>query len=193
MARRKSGESAANKGGMAFGRNLMVLGTAIFCIGAYATFMGAMTLTWPRVAATVTSAELLRQSASTTRRVDGAQEESWNSFHVLFRYRVADREYVAGGVEPYDLGMQNSAGAAKMKERYSVGMSVEVAYDANNPATAYLEPGPSSFALALTGVGSFMVLVGFWVRRKAAEGIGAMNERGATETTTKAINDDDAI
>ncbi len=193
MARGRSGRGAGNKGGMAFGRNLMVLGAVIFAIGAYATFRGAMTLTWPRVAATVTSAELLRQSAPTTRRADGAQEERWNSFHVLFRYRIADREYVAGGVEPYDLGMQNSAGAAKMKERYLVGVAAKAAYDASNPATAYLEPGPSSFALVLTGIGSFMILVGFWVRRKAAAGIGMMNEPGATETTAKAINDGDPI
>lgn len=193
MARRKSRGSAANKGGMAFGRNLMVLGAVIFGIGAYATFKGAMTLKWPRVSATITSAELLRQSAPSTRRNGGAQEESWNSFHVLFRYRIADRDYVAGGVEPYDLGMQNSAGAAKMKERHPVGTTAEVAYDPGNPAAAYLEPGPSSFALALTGIGSFMVLVGFWVRRKAAQGIGAMNEEGATERATKALNDGDTI
>lgn len=193
MARRKSVRGTANKGGMAFGRNLMVLGTMIFGIGAYATFMGAMTLTWPRVSATITSAELLRQSAPATRRTGGAQEESWNSFHVLFRYRVADRDYVAGGVEPYDLGMQNSAGAAKMKERHPVGTTAEVAYDPGNPAAAYLEPGPSSFALALTGIGSFMALVGFWVRRKSAAGIGTMNEEGATERITKARNDGDVI
>jgi hypothetical protein len=193
MTRRKSAGRAANKGGMAFGRNLMVLGAVIFGIGGYATFMGAMTLKWPRAAATITSAALLRQSMPTTRRSGGVQEDSWNSFHVLFRYSVADREYVAGGVEPYDLGMQNSAGAAKMRERHPVGTTAAVAYDPGNPAVAYLEPGPSSFALALTGIGSFMVLVGFWVRRKAAAGIGAMNEEGATERATKALDDGDAV
>lgn len=193
MARRKSAGSVANKGGMAFGRNLMVLGAVILGIGGYATFMGAMTLRWPRVAATITNAELLRQSTPTTRRSGGAQEDSWNSFHVLYRYSVADREYVAGGVEPYDLGMQNSAGAAKMRERYPVRAIVKVAYDPKDPAVAYLEPGPSSFALALAGIGSFMALVGFWVRRKAAAGIGTMNEEGTTERIAKARNDGDTV
>ena len=161
----------ASRGGMAFGRNLMVLGAAILAVGAYGAARGAMTLAWPRASAAITTADLMRQTMHAT-------EEGWNSFHVLYRYRVGDRDYVAGGVEPYDFGMQNSAGAAKMSERHPVGSAANVAYDPNDPAIAYLEPGPSSFALMLSGVGLFMILVGFWVRRKAAQGIGAMNEPG---------------
>lgn len=191
--RRNPEKAAENRGGMAFGRNLMVLGAVILGIGAYGTYKGAMTLTWPRTSAAITSAELLRQSVQASRPDGGSREESWNSFHVLYRYRVGDREYVAGGVEPYDFGMQNSAGAAKMRERHPVGSTAEIAYDPSEPATAYLEPGPSSFALALTGVGAIMLLVGFWVRRKAAQGIGAMNEPGATESIAKALKDGDAL
>lgn len=165
-----------NKGGMAFGRNLMVLGAAILGLGAYGAIKGAMTLKWPRTPATITSADLLRQSVHATGADGRSREESWNSFHVLYRYRVGDREYVAGGVEPYDFGMQNSAGAAKMRERRPVGSAAEVAYDPKDPTIAYLEPGPSSLTLMLSGVGSFMILVGFWVRRKASQGIGTMNE-----------------
>ncbi len=178
---------------MAFGRNLMVLGTVILGIGVYGTYKGAMTLTWPRAPATITTAELLRQSMPVTRRDGRSGEDSWNSFHVLYRYRVGDLDYVAGGVEPYDFGMQNSAGAAKMKERHPVGSVAEVAYDPRDPATAYLEPGPSSFALALNGIGSTIALAGLWVRRTAAQGIGTMNEQGATEDISKAINDRDPI
>lgn len=166
---------------MAFGRNLMVLGTIILAIGAYGVFKGALTLGWPRVPATITSAELLRQVAPTTRSPSGVREESWNSFHVLYRYRVGDREYVGGGIEPYDYGMQNSAGAERMKERHPIGSTSAVAYDPNDPAIAYLEPGPSSFASVLAGIGAFMAMVGLWVRRKAAAGIGTMNEPGVTE------------
>ena len=178
-----------NRGGMAFGRNLMVLALLIFALGGYGVVMGAMTLKWPRADATITSAELLRQ-IGTSRGADGrAVEDGWNSFHVLYQYRVGDRDYVAGGVEPYDFGMQNSAGAAKMKERHPVGSQAKVAYDPGNPAVAYLEPGPSSVALVMSGVGAFMLLVGRWVRTKAAQGIGTMNEEGATERIAKARRD----
>ena len=189
MARGRSKKTAPNRGGMAFGRNLMVLGLLILVLGAYGVVMGAMTLRWPRTAATITSAELLRQT-STSRGMDGRSfEDGWNSFHVLYQYRVDNREHVAGGVEPYDFGMQNSAGAAKMRERHPVGSQAKVAYDPGNPAVAYLEPGPSSFALALSGIGAFMLLVGWWVRTKAAQGIGTMNEQGATERIAKAQRD----
>jgi hypothetical protein len=174
---------------MAFGRNLMVLALLILTLGGYGVVMGAMTLKWPRVDATITSAELLRQN-STSRGMDVRSfEDGWNSFHVLYQYRVGDRDYVAGGVEPYDFGMQNSAGAAKMRERHPAGSQTKVAYDPANPAVSYLLPGPSSFALVLSGISAFMMLAGWWMRTKAAQGIATMNEAGATERIAKAQRD----
>jgi len=193
VARGRSRKVVPNRGGMAFGRNLMVLALVIFGLGAYGVVMGALTLKWPRAEATITSAELLRQT-NTRRGPDGRSiEDGWNSFHVLYKYRVGDRDYVAGGVEPYDFGMQNSAGAAKMRERHPVGSQAKVAYDPGNPAVAFLEPGPSSFALALSGIGAFILLVGWWVRTKAAQGIGTMNEEGATERIAKAQREGDTL
>jgi hypothetical protein len=49
-----------------------------------------------------------------------------------------------------------------------------------------LKPGPSSAALAFTAIGLIIFLSGFWVRRKAAEGLGAMNAEGATERIERA-------
>ena len=193
MARGRTKKAAPNRGGMAFGRNLMVLAALILAIGVYGVVRGALTLKWPRADATITNAELLRQT-STSRGMDGRSfEDGWNSFHVLYQYRVGDRDYVAGGVEPYDFGMQNSAGAAKMRERHPVGSQATVAYDPGDPAVSYLEPGPSSFALVLSGIGGFMLLVGWWVRTKAAQGIGTMNEEGATERIAKAQRDGDPL
>jgi len=183
---RVSRKRPPNLGAMAFGRNLMVLASAILVFGAYGSVRGALTLGWPRAEATITSADLLRQT-TTTRGMDGrSREDGWNSFHVLYLYTVDGREYVAGGVEPWDFGMQNSAGAAKMRERHPVGSTARVAYDPKDPAVAYLEPGPSSFALVLCGIGAVIGLSGLWVRRKASQGIGEMNQEGATERIAKA-------
>src|SRR5258708_39795911 len=89
-----------NRGGMAFGRNLMVLAGLILALAVYGTVEGALTLRWPRAEATIITADLARR-ITTTRDPDGrSREESWNSFHVLYRYIVAGREYVAGGGEP---------------------------------------------------------------------------------------------
>ncbi len=190
---RNASNKVPNRGGLAFGRNLMVLGGLLLALGAYGSVQGALTLGWPRSEATIITADLARQIL-TTRGSDGhSREESWNSFHVLYRYAVDGREYVAGGVEPWDFGMQNSAGAAKMSERHSPGSTAKVAYDPKNPAEAFLEPGPSSFALVLCGIGAFMALCGFWVRRKASQGIGTMNEEGATERIGKAMRDGERV
>jgi hypothetical protein len=180
-AKRKPGEP--NLGGMAFGRNLMALGGLILAFGLYGAVHGALTLGWPRAEAAITTADLLRQTMM-SRGSDGrSRKESWNSFHVLYTYTVAGKEYVAGGVEPWDLGMQNSAGAAKMNERHPPGSKAMVAYDPKNPAEAYLEPGPSSITLALSGIGAFMALTGLGVRRKAAQGIGTMNDEDDDPTS----------
>src|SRR5215510_741123 len=127
MARRKA--RTPNTGGMAFGRNLMVLGSVILAFGGYGVVRGAMTLTWPRVPATITDAETVRQIAG----AGGDRQEAWNTFRVLYRYRVGDVEYVAGGVEPYDYGMQNSAGAERMRDRHQIGSISDIAYDPNDP------------------------------------------------------------
>jgi hypothetical protein len=78
--KRSATNKVPNRGGMAFGRNLMVLAGLIFALGAYGTVQGALTLGWPRADATVITADLARQ-IMTTRDPDGrSREESWNIF-----------------------------------------------------------------------------------------------------------------
>jgi len=187
----KRGKPAPNRGGMAFGRNLMVFGGLILAPGVYGTVEGALTLRWPRAEATITTAELLRRTTTARDAQGRSYEEGWNTFRVLYSYTVGDREYVAGGVEPYDFLMQNSAGAAKMSERHPPGSKALVAYDPENPAIAFLEPGPSSFELALCGIGAFITLTGLWIHRTSAQGIGTMNKEGATEHIAKAMREGD--
>ncbi len=177
----KGRKRTPNRGGMAFGRNLVVLGAVPLGLGAYCAVMGALTLNWPRATALITSAETVRQTVYAENRGAGSGKEGWNTFHVLYTYRVGERDYVAGGVEPYDLGMQNSASAGNMQALHPPGSRAEIVYDPRNPEIAYLKPGPSSAALGFTAIGLIMVLSGFWMRRKAAEGLGAMNVEGATE------------
>jgi hypothetical protein len=170
---------------MAFGRNLMVLGAVPLGLGAYCTIMGALTLNWPRATAAITSAETIRQTVNAENRGAGGGKEGWNTFRVLYTYRVGDHDYVAGGVEPYDLGTQNSASAGNMQVLHPPGSRAEIVYDPHNPEIAYLKRGPSSAALAFTAVGFVIALSGFWVRRQAAQGLGEMNVEGATERSQR--------
>jgi len=101
MARKRSASNKVpNQGGLAFGRNLMVLGGLIFAPEAYGTVEGALTLRWPRAEATITTADLVRQM-STARGIDGRSfEEGWNSFHVLYHYNVAGPRVRGGRRRP---------------------------------------------------------------------------------------------
>jgi hypothetical protein len=158
---------------LAFARNLMVLAALVFAPGVWGVVNGALTLRWPRTTATIVDSDLRRLS---TQMNNGSSRErdEWNSYSAHYSYAVNGKEYFAGRVEPYDFGMQNSAGAEKMRQRHPVGSTAQIAYNPEDPQIAYLEPGPSSFALALAGIGAFMGLCGLWVRSLAKRGIGRM-------------------
>ncbi len=158
---------------LAFGRNLIVLAALILAPGLWACVNGALTLRWPRAQATIVDANLRLQVTQSRNAPDGRPDQ-WTTFLVHYIYKVDGRDYWSGRVEPYDLGMQNSAGAKRMRERHPVGSRAPVAYDPRDPSIAYLEPGPSSFALALTGIGLVIGLSGMWIRRLAWRGIGQM-------------------
>jgi hypothetical protein len=158
---------------LAFGRNLIVLAALILALGLWGSVNGALTLRWPRAQATIVDANLRLHTAPSSNSLDGRPDQ-WTSFLVHYTYKVEGRDYWSGRVEPYDFGMQNSAGAKRMGERHPVGSTAQIAYDPRDPSVAYLEPGPSSFALALTGIGLVIGLSGYWIRSLARRGIGQM-------------------
>ena len=156
---------------LAFGRNLIVLALLVLVPGAWVAANGALTLRWPRAEATIVDANLRMQSVRSAR---ARNPDEWASFHVHYLYSVGGRDYYGGGVEPYDLGMQNSARARRMRERHPVGSRPQVAYDPADPAVSYLEPGPSSISLMMIGIGVIIGGSGLWIRSLARRGIGQM-------------------
>jgi len=161
---------------LAFGRNLIVLALLILLPGLWAAGNGALTLRWPRADAKVVDAKLRLQITPSKSDRRHQQPDVTTSFHVLYSYAVAGREYLNGGVEPYDFGMQNSAGAKKMQARHPVGSAAQVAYDPADPAVSYLEPGPSSMSLVMVAIGVVIGALGLWVRNLARRGIGGMEK-----------------
>ena len=156
---------------LAFGRNLIVLAVLILAPGLWGATHGALTLRWPRAEAKIIDANL---RTFTREASDPRDRSQWHSFAVHYSYTVGGKDYFGGRVEPYDFGMQNSAGAQRMRERHPVGSLAQVAYDPKDASVAYLEPGPSSFSLALIGIGAVIGASGFWIRSLAKRGIGQM-------------------
>lgn len=156
---------------LAFGRNLIVVATPILGLGVWGVVHGALTWRWPRAEATIVTADL---RTFTGPQSDPRKRDEWRAFSVHYSYKVGGTQYFGGRVEPYDYGMQNSAGAAKMRDRHPVGSTASVAYDPADPSIAYLEPGPSSFSLILMVIGGAIGGSGLWVRSLARRGIGRM-------------------
>jgi hypothetical protein len=145
-----------------------VFGTAVFVLGAWTATKGWQTRQWPRAEAEIIDASLVRNERKAK---DGTLEHRY-SFAVNYRYVVDGQTFIGHGTEPYDLGMQNSAGARTMSEDYPVGAKVQVWYRPENPAEAYLMPGPSSFSLILLGLGGIFWLVALLARRMIRLGPG---------------------
>jgi hypothetical protein len=178
MARRAK---KPNRGGMAFGRNLAILGFIPFVLGAYATAMGAMTLSWPRAEATIIGCEHIWPEGD--RRNIGSPDnpKGWSTAHITYSYRARGEERTGSGVQAYTLGLANAAHEDELCVTYQPHQQVKIAYDPGNVNVTYLEPGPSSPALMLLGVGAFMMLCGWWAYSLSRRGIGTMNAEGATE------------
>ncbi len=143
-------------------------GAVVFALGAWTAVKGWQTRQWPRVEAEIIDAHLARNERKAK---DGTLEHRY-SFTVNYRYAVGGQTFVGHGTEPYDLGMQNSAGARTMSEHYPAGAKVQVLYSPENPAEAYLMPGPSSFSLMLLGLGGIFWLAALLARRMIRLGPG---------------------
>ena len=150
---------------------LLVVGSPLLAVGLYGVAVGLVTLGWPRAPAVILDARVdVRETTSTVPGTDkyrGGRTETraTASFHVRYRYRVDGQDYEADGVEPGDLGLQNSAASREQGRAYQPGAQVAIAYDPRNPARAYLLPGPSSPSLMLALVGDALVLAGTWAAR----------------------------
>ncbi len=156
---------------MAFGRNLIVFAAPILALGLWGMAHGLLTLRWPRVQAEIIEADLRTFSGQSN---DPRRRDEWHAFSVHYTYNVDGKDYFGGRVEPYDYGMQNSAGAERMRDRHPVGPLANVAYDPKDASVAYLEPGPSSFSLILVFIGAVIGGSGLWIRSLAKRGIGRM-------------------
>jgi hypothetical protein len=188
MARRrkkKTGKPDMRMSYLLFGLALIASG-----FGAWAAAHGAATLRWPRVQAKIIDAKLtLHQSPSR----DRDQPDVRHTFTVHYQYSVGGQDYFGGGIEPYDLGMQNSASAVKMRERFPVGSAAQVAYNPNDPTEAYLMPRPSSVSLILLGIGAAFALMGGLARRMVRVGPGGEGESGQEASAIKRSGLDPSI
>ena len=171
MARRR--KKKTGKPDMRMSYLFFGLAVIAFTLGSWAAAQGALTLRWPRVAAKIVDANLALHERETR---DAPRPDRRHTFAVHYQYAVGGREYLGGAIEPYDLGMQNSAGAVKMRDRFPVGSTVPVAYNPNDPSEAYLMPGPSSFSLILLGIGVAFALMGGMARRMIRVGPGDDDE-----------------
>lgn len=159
---------------------LGVFGTAVFALGAWAAMKGWQTRQWPRVEAEIVDATLTRNE----HEAKGGTLEHRYAFGVAYRYAVGGTTFIGHGTEPYDLGMQNSAGARTMSERFPVGARVPAVYRPDNPAESYLIPGPSSFSLILLALGGIFWLVALLARRMIRLGPGEDDDPAETKLKT---------
>ena len=105
-------------------RMLLLVGLPLLAVGLYGVAVGLVTLGWPRTQAVILDARVdIRETTSNVPGTDkyrGGRTETraTASFHARYRYRVDGRDYEADGVEPGDLGLQNSAASRQQGHTY---------------------------------------------------------------------------
>ena len=169
---RRSGKKD-QRGVRNFGRTILGIAAIPFLLGAYGVTMGWLTLQWPRTDAKILDSNTRIFTTDTTRGGRSVTDER-AVIDIRYSYSVAGREYIGEEIEPYTFGMQNSGMAKTHRERYRAGTTARAAYNADDPAIAYLEPGPSATAMMFLGIGVFMGLCGLWMLWWAKKGIGRM-------------------
>jgi len=155
-----------------FGWFLLGLSLLLLAPGAWGTWKGWQTLSWPRVEVRLVDPKTLQAPP------DGAltrvPENDAIMFAVTYLYRVGELQCIGNRIEPYRFGFENAAKVKRQRERYRLGTVAQAAYDPSDPCIAYLEPGPSSTALMFLGVGTFIFLCAQLVLRAGRLGIGRM-------------------
>jgi len=123
---------------------------------------------WPRAQAVILGSELNVRDSSTRNSSTGhTQTSSFASVDITYEYDVGGAKFIGNGIEPFTLGMQNSAASRKQHEKYPAGQKVEVLYDPHNPLVVYLEYGPSAMTLLFLGLGLAFILMALMVWLKA--------------------------
>jgi hypothetical protein len=171
---------------------LAALGVIAFGFGVWGAYHGQQTTRWPRADAEIVDAKLTQHERETR---DVQRPDRWTTFDVHYLYRVEGKTYLGGGIEPYAFNMQNSAGAKKMAVQFPIGGRAPVVYNPENPAEAYLMPGPSSFSLLLLALGVVFWLVALLARRMIRVGPGDDDgdDKGERAAAKKAVTLDPAI
>ena len=136
-------------------------------LGAWGCYQGWRTLEWPTTGATILQSDA-RQVHSERRQDGQTVTDTRHTVSIRYSYAANGREYLGEGIQPFSYGMQNSAAARDQAERYRPGTAARVAYNPDNPAEAYLEPGPSSVSMMLLAVGAILTAAGFWIRSIAS-------------------------
>jgi hypothetical protein len=167
----------SRRGPRNFARLLFALAVVPLGLGGWGCYQGWRTLSWPTVEGVILGSEM-RIVTSERRQSDGSTStEQRATVDIKYTYQVDGRDHVSDGIQPYSYGMQNSALAREQAWRYPANAKVRVAYDPDDPAHAYLEPGASSVSKMLLGVGIAFALAGWWVRGLARRGVGPMAGR----------------
>jgi hypothetical protein len=115
--------------------------------------LGAQSVHWPQAIGTIVVSKVREGRDS-----DGDRQYRGE---ISYRYTVAGNDFTCGRVRFFgDIGLNWSAPAARIVEKYPVGATVTVRYKPGNPRQGVLEPGVNRLAFIGIAFGTVFVVLG---------------------------------
>jgi hypothetical protein len=146
---------------------VFLVGAAIFLTGCLIGYfasrarkIAARSLTWPKVAGTITRSEIRAEKSE-----GGENTGSSTSYRpdIAYSYEVSGKSYTGQRVRAGSVYVRTPKAAEAIREPYPVGRSVEVAYDPARPESSMLEPGNTAGTGTMRFLSIFFVVFGIVV------------------------------
>lgn len=146
-----------------FSTIFVLSGAALIVFGFRQMAEARASLQWPVAHGRVIHSEFVQR-----KEITKATERDRFTYRpeIRYEYEVNGRVWTASRVSFGDAGSSDFALAQEVVARYPVGTAVKVAYRAEDPASACLEPGPHKVTWIMPGAGMLFTLIGvlvFWL------------------------------
>lgn len=140
--------------------SIIVLGAGIIVAGLLAGQRSHRSRKWPTTEGTVIASGIVRESSSSSSSTISTNQSVYKP-EVAYEYEINGERYVSNKIELLDISTNNRGRAESIQRRYTVGDTVRVHVDPNNPERAVLQPGGKSGSCLLIVVGSGFVIIAF--------------------------------
>jgi hypothetical protein len=140
----------------------IIMGLGMIAGGAYKTYQGVISKTWPCVMGTVESTEIVVFHQSTP----GKRGESGYKPKITYNYLANGKPYKSSRLKFLAPNYPCREMAQKIIDKYPVNAKIPVYHNPSNPADSLILPGVTLGSLMLIPIGIILVVAGWYIHKR---------------------------